>query len=207
MKPLRIRQIAFIPSRPVAHQRGVALIIGLVILVILALLGTTAYSVATQDERIAGNSRDRGRARDAAEAMLRECERVVRNGAPTFDSAGGSVTPNGATTTAKGGMYAAPAPGAPWQGEAVDWSKLTPYTMPSAVTNQIATQDPSFAKQATPQCVAEQYVLNPADLNNGITPKGVAQSKLIPTSIVHISARGYGLNSNTQVTLVTDIEL
>lgn len=192
---------------PGRRQRGVALIIGLIILVVLALLGTTAYSVATQDERIAGNSRDHTRARDAAEAMLRECEKAVQSGSPSFDAAGGTVTPNGAAAPVAGGMYLAPVPGTPWQGESTDWSPLKTYPMPAAVLTQIATLDPVFAKQKTPECVAEQFQLSPSDTNNGITPLGLPQSQLIPTTVVHISARGYGLNTSTQVTLVTDLAL
>jgi type IV pilus assembly protein PilX len=79
-------------SAPAARQRGVALIVGLVLLVLLALLGASAYSVATQEERMAGNARDHARAFEAAEYALRECEKIVINSAPVFTSNGSAST-------------------------------------------------------------------------------------------------------------------
>ncbi|HEU0199686.1 MAG TPA: PilX N-terminal domain-containing pilus assembly protein, partial [Burkholderiaceae bacterium] len=48
------------------QERGAALVVGLVMLALLTLMGATAYSVATQEERMAGNARDRIRAYEAA---------------------------------------------------------------------------------------------------------------------------------------------
>ena len=60
------------------EQRGAVLVVGLIFLALLTLIGVTAYSVATQEERMAGNARDRLRAFEAAEAALRDCEQRVR---------------------------------------------------------------------------------------------------------------------------------
>jgi type IV pilus assembly protein PilX len=60
-----------IPSNatgPAASRRGIALIIGLVILAVLSMIGVAAFSITTQEERMAGNARDRMRAFEAAEA-------------------------------------------------------------------------------------------------------------------------------------------
>jgi type IV pilus assembly protein PilX len=59
-------------------QRGSVLVVGLIFLALMSLIGVTAYSVATQEERMAGNARDRLRAFEAAEAALRDCEQRVR---------------------------------------------------------------------------------------------------------------------------------
>jgi len=164
-------------------QRGVALIIGLVILVLLALLGASAYSVATQDERIAGNARDRSRAMAAAETMLRDCEYYVQSGAATF-------TNNGTDP----GMYLAPSvPGTSWIGDQVSWASPI---VPRVLANY-QTINPDW-EGGQPQCIAELLPggavprIQRGGLPNGISPQ-----------VAHITARGYGLNSNTVVTLVS----
>jgi len=45
-----------------SNQRGAVLVVGLIFLAMLTLMGVAAYSVATQEEKMAGNSRDRLRA-------------------------------------------------------------------------------------------------------------------------------------------------
>jgi type IV pilus assembly protein PilX len=55
-----------------ASQRGAVLIVSLIFLVILTMLGLTAMTSTTFEERMAGNSRDAAIAHHAAEAALRE---------------------------------------------------------------------------------------------------------------------------------------
>jgi len=167
-----------------SRQRGVALIVGLVILVLLALLGVSAYSVATQDERIAGNARDRARAMAAAETMLRDCENHVQNGA-SFDVTG----------TSDPGMYLGPSvPGSSWLGDRVSWSGLNPRLLAN-----YQTINPDW-EGGQPQCIAE---LLPPSALPGVKPAGLPVGGVGSPQVAHITARGYGLNSNTVVTLVT----
>jgi type IV pilus assembly protein PilX len=56
------------------RQQGLSLIVALVFLIILAMLGVTAANVATQQERMAGHTRDRNIALQAAEAALKDAE-------------------------------------------------------------------------------------------------------------------------------------
>jgi type IV pilus assembly protein PilX len=63
----------------VQPQRGSALIVSLIFLVILTLLGITAASVTSQEERMAGNTRDRDLAFEAAEAAMRDAELRLPN--------------------------------------------------------------------------------------------------------------------------------
>src|SRR3974390_749961 len=134
------------------RQRGVALIIGLVILVVLALLGASAYSVATQDERIAGNARDHARAMDAAETMLRDCEYYLQSGGATaFD---GSIA----------GMYSAPALGTTWRSDSpTAWAAAQTYLLPAA-----KRVNPEWSQ--IPQCIVEEYPLG----SQVVSPAGVA---------------------------------
>lgn len=56
------------------RQRGLSLLMALIFLVITAMLGATAAHVNTLQERMAGHTRDRDVALQAAEAALRDAE-------------------------------------------------------------------------------------------------------------------------------------
>jgi len=60
-------------------QRGAALIVSLMILLVMTLIGVTAMSSSNLEEKMAGNSRDMMLAFQAAEAALRDGEEVVAN--------------------------------------------------------------------------------------------------------------------------------
>jgi len=66
----------------VNKQKGVVLITSLVLLLIMTMLGVTAMSTTIIQEKMAGNSLDRERAFQAAEAALRDAEQFIEN--PTF---------------------------------------------------------------------------------------------------------------------------
>jgi Tfp pilus assembly protein PilX len=178
---------------PPARQRGVALIIGLVILVVLALLGASAYSVATQDERIAGNARDRSRALDAAETMLRNCEYFIQTNSPAISAA--SAPAIGAGWTGENPSLAWPSTASALPtGSPASWSWETVYSFPNA-----ATINPEWSQ--APQCIAEGFVLSNAD--RGVARAGLPQQQQPTLKVAHVTARGYGLNTNTNVTLVS----
>jgi len=63
------------------RQRGVALAIALVFLLLLTLIGVTAMQTSTLQERMAGNVRDRNVAFQLAEEALRDAERRLQSGA------------------------------------------------------------------------------------------------------------------------------
>lgn len=56
------------------RQRGAVLVIALVLLTVLTILAASSMRIATQQEKIAGNTRDRILAFQSAEAALREAE-------------------------------------------------------------------------------------------------------------------------------------
>jgi type IV pilus assembly protein PilX len=156
-----------------ALQRGIALIIGLVILAVLSLIGVAAFSVATQEERMAGNSRDRIRAFEAAEVALRDCEALAAT-AP-FDGTGGT--------------YTAPLSPAQSYTEQINWSAPASGAVHTVPTTTMS--NPEWSQQ--PVCVAEQLQVQSAPVTPGVP---VPQ-----TSVVHVTALGYGLNSSTTVLL------
>lgn len=62
---------------PLRRQHGAVLIVALLFLVILTLLGLTAMSGTTLEERMSGNSRDMNIALQSAEAALRDARRDI----------------------------------------------------------------------------------------------------------------------------------
>jgi len=168
-------------------QRGIALIVGLIILAVLSLIGIAAFSISTQEERMAGNSRDRMLAFEAAEAALRGCENFVKSngGLGVFVAAPGTFP----------GMYQGPSSStglpitetAPAQSEA--WWHDNTKTLQVPVPNSSAASAPS--------CVAESIALYP---NAGYT-RGNPLNSANAANVAHITAHGYGKNSNTVVRL------
>lgn len=79
--------------RPLNQQSGVVLVISLIILVLLGLIGVSASQNSGMEERMAGNSRDKNLAFQAAETTLVAAEQflVARRAdstMPTFSSTG-----------------------------------------------------------------------------------------------------------------------
>jgi type IV pilus assembly protein PilX len=63
------------------RERGASLLIALIFLVIMAMLGVTVANVTTMQERMAGHTRDRDLALQAAEAALRDAEAKLQDAA------------------------------------------------------------------------------------------------------------------------------
>lgn len=75
-------------------QRGAALAIGLIVLVLLTLIGVTGMRATSLEERMAGNELDRNNAFQAAEASLRGAEDFLINGIlPQFNGNKGYYQP------------------------------------------------------------------------------------------------------------------
>jgi len=157
-------------------QSGIALIVGLVILAVLSMIGVAAFSISTQEERMAGNSRDRMRAFEGAESALRLCEDYVKaNGLAAF-------------TAGTAGMYAAPPDSTtPSNAETVDWTNLAQvYT-----DTNLTTANPEWS--APPRCIAESFQVQRGAI--------IVGQPVPMTTIAHIVAQGYGLNQSTVVRL------
>jgi type IV pilus assembly protein PilX len=86
-------------------QRGAALLVSLIFLLLMSLIGVMAMQGATMQERMAGNTRDRHLAFQAAEAALREAEAFL------------DITPALPDFTNAAGLYQSNAPNRPvWHG-------------------------------------------------------------------------------------------
>lgn len=78
------------PLPSATHQRGASLVVALVFLLILTVIGVTAMSTSTLDEKMAGNLKDRFVAFQTAESTLRDAEQAIKlnsYGASSFTSA------------------------------------------------------------------------------------------------------------------------
>ncbi|HDK45694.1 MAG TPA: PilX protein, partial [Actinobacteria bacterium] len=69
-------------------QRGTALIVSLLILLVLTILGVAAMSTTTMEEKMAGNSRKIDLAFQSAESALRDAQTdpAIKNDLTAFDS-------------------------------------------------------------------------------------------------------------------------
>jgi type IV pilus assembly protein PilX len=162
------------------RQCGAVLVVGLALLLLLTLIGVTAFSVATQEERMAGNARDRLRAFEAAEQALRDCERHLGGLLPPVFSADGG---------ADRGMYAAPeVERTPAEKE--KWQTIAWDTEPARQLSGVA----DVAEQ--PRCIA-QRIAGAGSGNASLR----AEAALAPAFAVQVTARGVGLSHGTVVVL------
>lgn len=164
-----------------SDQRGSALIVSLVILIVMTVLGLTAMSGSGLQEKMAGNNRDMALAFQAAEAALRDGEAYYEN---TVVSLGPSAF-NGANP----GLYA--------QGSNPDifsdatWENARTY---SGAINGVASQ---------PRYIIELI----EELNDKLTIEGYGESSDASsdlgrmTTVVRVTARGVGGAEDTVVYL------
>ncbi|CAK0745333.1 type IV pilus assembly protein PilX [Gammaproteobacteria bacterium] len=80
-------------SIKINHQRGVVLILALVILLVMTMIGVSAMQSSTLNEKMAGNMNQRNMAFQAAEAALRAAESFLEpeTSLPTFDNTGANI--------------------------------------------------------------------------------------------------------------------
>ena len=77
---------------PIKHtQRGVVLVVSLMLLLVMTVIGVTAMQTTSLQERMAGNARDHNLAFQAAESGVRDAENFIRGVAALsiFDGSGG----------------------------------------------------------------------------------------------------------------------
>lgn len=165
------------------RQRGAALVVGLIFLAMLSLMGVAAYMVANQEERMSGNTRDRIRAFEAAEASLRDCEALL-GGFGTLPNFNGS-----------NGMHPAPAFGDPQVFETVNWLTGSVRVIPQVAG---APAIPDVAIQ--PRCIIER--VGEIERRDRTGARSMPQEVIIET-IYRITAMGYGTNPTTTSNLQT----
>jgi type IV pilus assembly protein PilX len=76
------------PSPRLQREKGVALVVALILLVVMTLLGLGAMRSVTLEEKMAANTFDRSLSFQAAEASLREAESLLDTPTPPTPAAG-----------------------------------------------------------------------------------------------------------------------
>ncbi len=172
------------------RQRGAVLVVGLILLVVVSLLGTVAYGVATQQERISGNTRDRMLAFDMAESALRFCEAAINS--PAFVPLGGVDQP-------LNGLYVAPAIVAGDTSgpryETIDWTN-------DALVRELTFPAGSDRYAIRPACIAE-------DTGSFFEPDRSCGQEIgcaeIERQSFRVTARGYGVRPDTIVDVQSNL--
>jgi type IV pilus assembly protein PilX len=168
-----------------SRERGVSLVVALIFLIILTILGLTAMRVATMEERMSGNSRDRSLAFQAAEAALRDAESDIE-----CKKFGTRPKPRGACISGMTGADAVCT-----DGLCCNLSGLVCIepTVP-VYNNKSLTAAPSVKYgDATGASPLVGLPLPPRYLIEPFMPDG--------KNYYRITVRGYGVNADTQVTL------
>lgn len=184
MMPMKSHRMGHTSRR---RQQGAALVVGLVIMVVLTVLGITAARMASLEERMAGNMRDRALAMQAAELALRDAERDIINirnlnnvegftadcGAST-----GAVIDDGLCFNGSAG-YAVPI-----------WTTVNMTAAPSVVYGSLtgATAIPLIPNNQQPRYIIEGFVKQVSG-SGGLVP------------FYRITVRAVGANPNTVVWL------
>lgn len=145
------------------HQRGISLIVVMIMVVIIGLTSAAAIRNATSGERATNNIRLQNLAQQYAEAALRYCESEVMKAdddrVATLRDANIVETPFGTTPA---GLNAVS-----WTGTGGASASRT--TVPES---RIKSDDSSVTPGTRPQCVAERQVLADGGLVMVITARG-----------------------------------
>lgn len=130
------------------RQQGATLIVALIFLVVMTMLGIAAAQNSSLEERMAGNTRSRDLAFQAAEAALDHAQQNLFAGENisglSFGTAPGLLTYDAATAN-----------DANYWGTTYVWSTAT-ARQPTATLNQVAAQ-PLYVVEKMPPVVTTQY--------------------------------------------------
>ena len=195
------------------RQRGAVLIVALLFLTILTILGVTAMTTTTYEERLAGNARDSSTAFQAAEAALRDARRdlngiVVPTGYTPRNPPISGTTGFGDGTAADNGSCGASA-SVP---QTIGLCRPFPYDKEAGVP-------PPFNKDVNlsnnPSVEFGTFTGAPKLVGVRVQPRYYIEVICLPQfgaslgdpnytvycNFYRITGRGYGLNPNTQVTV------
>lgn len=191
----------FNPSRqepPLRRERGAVLVVALMFLIVLTLLGLSAMTGTTLEERMAGNTRDYTVALQAAEATLRDAEADLKGSGVAV---GRTITVFSFPTTAGAascsqGLCLAANETTQIYGT-LNWGSTA--TTPYGAYTQVAGSAPATLSGVSQQ---PRYVLELMQFTDGKNKARVAgQSTSVDAYYVRITAQAWGANSSTQVTL------
>jgi len=133
--------------KPAVAQRGVALLVALVMLVIIGLASVSVMRGALSSDLVANNTRVQSLASQAAQIGLAYCERLLDDS-----------TPSDGSNMAKLHQTAARDPS--FFNNLANWTSANIETVP---TTWMESDDSSFTPETLPQCMAEQLQNTPSN--------------------------------------------
>ena len=194
-------------------QDGAALITSLIFLTVLTVLGMSSMGTALLESRMAGNSRDRNLAFQAAELGLRDAESFIRDSGRIAGNVMLESQPSAgdgdyaAISCAKGFCYNGP----DWNKSGVDWIANPAFENETYWANALqyqrndATTKKGVGKAGVALAIKPAYVLPAALPLVSAQPEYLIES--LPQKIgsdksfYRIAVRGYGMRSGTRVIL------
>ena len=161
------KQLLF-AERSSAQQRGVSLVIVLIMLVIIGLTSAAAIRNATSGEKVTNNIRLQSLAQQYAEAGLRYCEaELVKSDtdAAPVGRMGTALAEVNLQTVAVGGNSI-------W-GQSASWfGNAKSATLTTVPADRITSADSSFQPTTRPQCIVEKQTLADASIVYVVTARG-----------------------------------
>lgn len=186
MRPHPVAGFAGIQRR---HERGVALVVSLIFLLILTLIGVTAVGTSNLQQKMSVNQRDASVAFDATESALRWGERWVGVLAaePYPPSASNPGTTGVWSFSAPGDVYANATLDSFWTSNAIEYGVAGSKDINSTDPGKL-TPDPYY--------LIEYRKFVPDDLNLGGGPEPKAGS-----TYYRVTARGHGMTNRSTAVL------
>lgn len=193
-------------------QQGATLAIVLIFLVLVTLVGVTALTTTTLEERMAGNLKDRNLALQAAEAGLRDAKLDISGGKVVVTATPRSPIISGATDFGNAARVF-PSCSAAAAGTATAGLCLSPHQAHSnAAGESLSARDNTWilgqSFTAAPSIEYGTYTGAPALSNVALQPRYLIEAisvppegKVGPVYWYRITARGYGARAETNVTL------
>lgn len=154
------------PKQPkLRSEKGISLVIVLIMLVVIGLTSAAAIRNATSTERVTNNVRMQSLAHQYADAALRYCEAQVAKADDDVTRVA-TLKESKIVETAFNAAYA-------W-GMAVTWTGVggASGSLTSLPEGQISSADSAFKPAKLPQCVAEKQVLADGKRAYVITARG-----------------------------------
>jgi type IV pilus assembly protein PilX len=175
-----------IPMHGRARERGAAMVIALIMLLVLTLLATASARMTLMEERMTGNTQDRNIAFQVAEAGLRAGEAQAQLPVlPNFDAN-------------QKGLYTPAAPGAMPVWEAVDWEDAD-----DVLTYDTAEEVPALLDGAPGVLANASVTMVVEQLPRFATPGEslAADASVDEAAFYRVTSRGVGVGGNATVTL------
>jgi type IV pilus assembly protein PilX len=122
-------------------QRGVALLVALVMLIVIGLTSVSVMRGALSSDLVANNTRVQSLANQAAQIGLAYCERLLNDGTPS----------DGSTDMEK--LHRTNAHQPAYFNDLANWTDDKVYTVPDS---WMESADSSFAPDRPPECMVEQ---------------------------------------------------